>query len=90
MQNLVRKGKNIRTQITLGKKLKKDIEKEARKMGVSLSEYIRRSAEMKLAKDRREREEIETVIDLVVGSVDLTKHKKVDRWIKDLREEWEE
>jgi len=87
--------KNIRTQITLGSKLKAEAEKRAKIKGVSLSEYLRRALMIHISLEDKKEENLEKLADMVVGSVDLDKHpewrskKEVIKWSRKIREEWQ-
>lgn len=86
--------KTVRTQITLTKRLKDLIEEKARQNNQSLSEYLRRGAWISLLLEEKETEELNTLADQAVGSVDLNKHPewqtvpKVNNWVQKLRGEW--
>ncbi|OGK26239.1 hypothetical protein A2954_03480 [Candidatus Roizmanbacteria bacterium RIFCSPLOWO2_01_FULL_37_12] len=86
--------KVIRTQISLTTVLKKLIEDKASLRGESLSEYLRKAAMLKILLEEDEKEELEKLTDMVIGSVNLKKHpywstpKKVRSWVRNLRSEW--
>lgn len=84
----------VRTQITLTAKLKQLIEQQAAPQGLSLSEYLRRAAILKLQLERQTAQKLQLLSKLVVGSVNLKDHpewstpQKINSWVSSLRSEW--
>lgn len=96
VQDLLSEEKpTIRTQISLTPVIKKAIEAKKRLTGESLSSYLRKAAALRLLVEEEEKRELERLAKVVVGSVSLKKHKewrtkrKLQRWLKKLRREWE-
>ncbi len=85
----------VRTQITLTKELKRQIEAQTAISGESLSDYLRQAAKLKLIQDERKEVDLKALADEVIGSIDLRKHpewstpQKVRKWVRKLRAEWE-
>ena len=94
MLTLTQSDKAVRTQITLTKKIKQIIEKEASKKGESLSEYLRKAGLLRVIVEREEEKDMKKLAQQIVGSVDLKKHpewrnkKKITKWLRGLREKW--
>lgn len=86
--------KSIRTQITLTKKIKDLVEKEAKKKRESLSEYLRKAALLRWLVEREKKENLKEISQRVIGCVDLNKHPqwqtkdKLQKWLRQLRQEW--
>ncbi len=86
---------SVRTQITLTLALKKMIEEKAKKDNKSLSEYLRQAAVLSLVLEKKREDDLNQLAKRVIGSVDLSSNpnwrsrKKMDKWLKDLRGEWE-
>jgi len=84
----------IRTQIILTAHLKRLIEARRRITGETISEYIRRSALLRLLSEEEEEKELDRLANFLVGSVSLKKHpewkskERVKKWVKDLRKDW--
>jgi hypothetical protein len=95
INNLSDDDTNVRSQITLGVKLRNLVRDKAKEKGVSFAEYLRRALMLSIALDREDDEDLVVLADRVVGSVDLKKHKeweteaKVCNWVRGLRKEWE-
>ena len=75
--------------------LKKMIEEKAKKDNKSLSEYLRQAAVLSLVLEKKREDDLNQLAKRVIGSVDLSSNpnwrsrKKMDKWLKDLRGEWE-
>ena len=86
--------KVVRTQITLTENLKKLIEERTILKNESLSGYLRRAALLLLFLEEKEKQDLEDLANIVIGSVDTKKNphwssvSKVRKWVKDLRSEW--
>lgn len=86
---------NVRTQISLTRAIKRAIEVQGRLFGESLSEYLRKSAVIRLLSEEEEAKELETLANNVVGAGPWKKNHPywknkaaVERWRKEIREEW--
>jgi metal-responsive CopG/Arc/MetJ family transcriptional regulator len=75
------KGTNVRTQITLPKRLKALIEKRAGQKQQSLSEYLRQASWQLLTQEEQNEKELGALADQAIGSVDLKKHPE---WQKEI------
>ena len=60
-----------RTQISLSPEMKKTIEEEGVRLGESLSEYLRKSALMRMVVENDRKNDLKMVANLVVGSVPI-------------------
>ena len=93
IQLLSKNDEAVRTQITLTKKLKREVEKHAQKSGESLSEYLRKAAMIRVLVEDQSKEGLEQIVNRVIGSIDLKKHPVwkskmgIYRWSRKIREE---
>ncbi len=91
-------NKMVRTQISLPRGLKRQIE-AAKHPQQSLADYLREAVTLKMKIDKtnkqREREERKKLAKIFIGSLDLSKHpewstpEKVIKWQKEMRAEWD-
>ena len=84
---------NIRTQITLPRELKLQVEEQAAIYGESLAEYLRKAAVLRLEKDQQGLARRKKIADQVIGSLDLSKHpewkdlESINAYVRELRRE---
>lgn len=77
---------NIRTQIYLPEDLRQEIDRDRSRSGESLAQYLRKAAEQRLEKKRKEKADLKKLADEVVGSLRIDK-KTANKWIKEIRDE---
>jgi len=89
----IENDEKIRSQVVLTVRLKQRIEAKRRLTGENLSQYLRKAALLRLTIEEKEKEKLEELAQLVVGSVSLENHpewqtrKKLNKWLKELRQE---
>ena len=86
---------NVRTQISLTREIKRAIEAKGRLLGESLSEYLRKSAAIRLLAEEEEEKELEALANNFVRAGTWKKNHphwknkaSVKRWGRAIREEW--
>ena len=96
MNNLIAWGdKTVRTQITLTKKIKEEVERRARKNGESMSEYLRKAAIVRINEEEKHKKHIDDIAKKVIGSINLKNHpewsskEKVYKWVREIRRDKE-
>lgn len=93
IQKLTPDDKAVRTQITLTKNIKKEVENMAFLRGESLSEFIRKAAMLRLLLEDNKKQDLSQIAKKYIGSIDLSKNPnwsteaKVEKWLRDIREE---
>ncbi len=90
----IESDEKIRAQVVLTSLLKRLIETQRRTTGETLSEYLRKAAILRILAEDEEHRELDTLANLLIGSVSLKKHPewktkaKVTSWVRKLRNEW--
>lgn len=80
-----------RTQITLPKELRKEIDRQRRLTGESLGEYLRKSAEERISREKKKKVNLKKLADKVVGSCKGSRtDKEIKEWLKQIRKDREE
>ncbi|MFH1601439.1 MAG: hypothetical protein ABIB61_00595 [Candidatus Shapirobacteria bacterium] len=85
----------IRTQVILTRLLKKIIDAQRKTTDESLSEYLRKAAYLRIVSEKAINQKLEGLANQLIGSVSLKSHpewktpRNLDRWLKNLRQEWE-
>jgi len=83
----------LRTQILLPVDLRQMIDWDRQQRNESLSEYLRKAAQLRLAKERKRKVDLKQLAGQVIGGLDLSKYpewinrKAVGQWQKELRRE---
>ena len=81
----------LRTQILLPVDLRQEIDWDRQRKNESLSEYLRKAVQLRLAKEKKKQFDLEQLAEQVVGSLDLSKYpewstrKAVRQWQRSLR-----
>jgi len=92
---LTPQDETVRTQITLTKNLKQLIEQQIKPQNISLAEYLRQAAILKLYLDRQQNTDLHALSDEVLGSLDLHNYPdwqtedKIKQWQKQSRQTWD-
>lgn len=78
-----------RTQIYLPKKLRGEIDKARREKGETLAEYLRRAAQLRLKKQKREKEDLAKLADQITKGVKKSGWDGIDvvEWQRKIRED---
>lgn len=75
--------------------LKKIIDAQRKATDESLSEYLRKAAYLRAVSEKATNQKLEGLANQLIGSVSLKNHpewktpRSLDRWLKNLRQEWE-
>lgn len=77
---------NIRTQIYLPEDLRQEIDRDRSKSGESLAEYLRKAAEQRLEKQRKEKTDLKKLADEFIGCSTRT-DEEIQEWLDWVREE---
>lgn len=83
----------LRTQILLPVDLRQRIDWDRQQKNESLSEYLRKAVQLRLAKERKRKVDLKQLAGQVIGGLDLSKYpqwstrKAVSQWQKNLRRE---
>lgn len=76
----------VRTQIYLPKDLRQAIDRDRREDNESLAEYLRRGAEERLARRKKEKEYLKKLANDFIGSAKIS-DEEAQRWIEEIRED---
>lgn len=77
---------NIRTQIYLPEDLRQEIDKDRSRSGESLAQYLRKAAEQRLEKQRKEKADLKKLAEEVIGSSNRS-DQEIQEWLDWIREE---
>lgn len=75
-----------RTQICLPKNLRQEIDKDRREENESLAEYLRKAAEERLARKKKQEIDLKKVANNFIGSSTKT-DKEIQEWLGSIRED---
>ena len=75
-----------RTQIYLPSELRKEIDKCRRDTGESLAEFLRKAAEERMSKQKKNRTDLKKLAEDVFGIPSISENE-ADKWIKQIRED---
>ncbi|MEK7521704.1 MAG: ribbon-helix-helix protein, CopG family [Patescibacteria group bacterium] len=79
----------LRTQIYLPEELRKEIDKVRRTTGETLSDYLRKAAEQRAKREKREKIDLKELADEVTSGVEKSGWEGVDvsSWQRSMRED---
>lgn len=75
-----------RTQICLSDDLRRRIDGDRREPKESLAEYLRKAAEERLARRKKEKADLKELADQVIGSLKISQ-EEAEQWVKEIRED---
>lgn len=90
-----RNKKMIRTQISLTPYLKAKVEQQAKRLGESMADFLRKAAVYRLEREMEKKLELSRIADQFIVSGEggaggqWSTKKKIDTWFKDIRNEWD-
>lgn len=75
-----------RTQIIIPRDLRDEIENQRRITGESLAQYLRKAAAERIKRERKKKQDLKRLAEVVVGSAAGLRSKvEVEKWIKEIR-----